>query len=801
MTRLRTAGLFFLLAFLFLGRSWAGGKTHYPADILASYPLYYDGVGSVHNPDLFDVLNIFYPQSVLFHKALDAGRLAAWDPYSFGGHNLISNGHSGFFYPLRWATHLVAPMPWAHDLYLWIHLGLAGTFFCLLLEGFGLDRRAAILGGAVYQFNGFGMGFLEHEHVITYLAWIPLALHLYHQGSLQHSPPRRKVLWLSAAFPLGMAGLVGMMQFWAYTLIFCSLWGLSVWWSTRPRALTDLVALVFSWLFAIGLGAINVLPIFADLGDSARAVIPWQYQSACVREVIVSLPLALVLPDYAGNPVGNFHLQRVTVGGNWIYPETSFYLGILPLVLASLSWSRRARLEWRFFALFPLGLALLSATPLFAVIHALVPGFKQTIVTRFFFVLPLCFSALAAQGLDCLLDGSALYQTLRNRLAALLALLVGLYWVAAQSKTPLFAAWFKSGRIRLPDPSVTPDFPVAAQRAFDSFFTLGNPTFWGPLALLSVTLLALTRKQWKSSLPALLIGLSIIELGARGWAFNSANPPQSLYPSTAETRFLQQHGGRALSLGTVRPNTLAVYGVQGLEGDESLYPEWTRLYGSALAQRPWHGPESFNEKLFPIRALQQSLVDAAAIRWLIVHPAAAAPPPWKEVLSAQLRLYQNPSPWPECYWTGQARSEPTTERAIQLLAQSTGPQDPVVLAEPPKLGQNSSAEWREMNFERHQPEHIVVRGPIEAGWVVLAEGYNRGWTVSQDGRSLPVVRANGMFMAAQTQQGGDLEWRFEPPGLALGAKLTLVSLALLVALLGMLGWTARKPEKSSPGLP
>lgn len=779
----RVVAFFYFLAALFLSRSWLLGQTHYPADILAAYPLFYDGVQEVRNYDLMDVVNIFYPQSVYFQDRLSLGALAAWDPYSFAGHSMLSNGHSGFFYPLRWLTHLALPMPWCHDLFLWLHLGLAGTTLCFLLHSFELGWRSSLFGGAVYQFNGFTMGWFEHEHVLTYTAWLPLILYLYRAGFRRVAAGQRAAYWAGAALVLGMVGTVGMMQFWAYTLIIAAAWGGAHWMGTSPRLpVWQMGLLSLSWLMALATGAVNALPILSDLPLSGRHVIPWDYQAEAFREVLAGLPLSLLLPDYAGNPVGGFHIQRVALGGEWIFPETFFYVGLVPLALIPFSWPYRRRLEWRFFIFFPLVVVLVGASPLFSVVHAVLPGFKQTIATRFLFVLGLSLVVLSSFGLEYLGEKSERWLKFRTLTAGAAVFLGFVYAIALQFKGELFGYWLSSGRIRLPDPHITPDFPAAAQAKFQAFFTLANPSFWLPLLVLTTASVGAALIAQERRWVYLPLTLAVLDPFYHGWNFNSASAPGSLYPLTAEVRFLQGKPGRVMSLASVRPNTLAVYQLRAIEGDESLYPEATRLYGCALAQVPPRGPGTFAAKIFPVQQFEKRLLDLAGVRWLIAHPNRELEPPFRNVFSSQLKIWENPDADSGCYWTNSATAAPDELQALQrLLALPAEREGEVVLSSPGSVGSESiRVEKRPLTFERPTPEELVVKGPLRRGWVVVAEGYNPGWQAEQDGLALRVERANGMFMAVKVEDGGELRLKFEQRGLKIGAVISAATIAFLL---------------------
>lgn len=81
---------------------------------------------------------------------------------------------------------------------------------------------------------------------------------------------------------------------------------------------------------------------------------------------------------------------------------------------------------------------------------------------------------------------------------------------------------------------------------------------------------------------------------------------------------------------------------------------------------------------------------------------------------------------------------------------------------------------------------MTVPGPLKKGWVVWAEGYNSGWRAEQDGQSRRILPANGMFMAVEIEDGGELHLSFIPVGLREGAVVTVLTLGslLIFAFLG-----------------
>jgi len=79
------------------------------------------------------------------------------------------------------------------------------------------------------------------------------------------------------------------------------------------------------------------------------------------------------------------------------------------------------------------------------------------------------------------------------------------------------------------------------------------------------------------------------------------------------------------------------------------------------------------------------------------------------------------------------------------------------------------------------PERVQVRVTApDTGILVLADSYDRGWTAAIDGQPAPVLRVNGMFRGVLLQGGEHtVEFAYNPPGIAYGSSISLISLGLL----------------------
>jgi uncharacterized membrane protein YfhO len=76
--------------------------------------------------------------------------------------------------------------------------------------------------------------------------------------------------------------------------------------------------------------------------------------------------------------------------------------------------------------------------------------------------------------------------------------------------------------------------------------------------------------------------------------------------------------------------------------------------------------------------------------------------------------------------------------------------------------------------------------------LVIAEGWHDGWRAWVDGQPVPVFATNHAFRGVPVPAGShEVVLRFEPPALWSGLLVSLVSLALVMALVMALGMTRR----------
>lgn len=132
----------------------------------------------------------------------------------------------------------------------------------------------------------------------------------------------------------------------------------------------------------------------------------------------------------------------------------------------------------------------------------------------------------------------------------------------------------------------------------------------------------------------------------------------------------------------------------------------------------------------------------------------------------------------------------------EILARLThpdfSPQDEVVLlCESTSAGRDHTRGDKGMpitEFKGNSDAAVLTVRTDRPGVLLFNDNYHRGWTARVNGQKGQLLRANYTFMGVQLPAGTNLvEFRFVPPGFALGAVLTLLGIAFTLIFAVVLG--------------
>ncbi|MET0619304.1 MAG: hypothetical protein ABW056_03440 [Thermoanaerobaculia bacterium] len=125
-------------------------------------------------PTLRDQADFFYPLKLYTADRLRAGEIPLWNPFSGTGEPWLANGQSGVFYPPTWLFLLPAP-GLAGGLFLLLHFAIAAFGARRFLKDENVSDAGALLGAAAFAASGFAVSFSvfwNHFGAFAYLPWI-----------------------------------------------------------------------------------------------------------------------------------------------------------------------------------------------------------------------------------------------------------------------------------------------------------------------------------------------------------------------------------------------------------------------------------------------------------------------------------------------------------------------------------------------------------------------------------------------------------------------------------------------------
>lgn len=501
----------------------------------------------------WDALGQYFPWRTFAARELQAGHIPLWNPHQFNGTPFIANGQSAVFYPLNVVFWILDPA-YAFGVSAFLHTLLAafGTYF--LTQHWQMSRAASLLSAIAFGFCGYLASWVMLPTLANTASWLPVLLLVagdrWAVGSGEMKQKRGSYLLPCL---LACALLAGHPQIFFFLLLALGVQALFV-----PQPGRVILQLIGAGTFAGLLGAIQLLPMLelARLGHRATDGGPTAGGWAGIVQRawhIHELP-ALFIPGW---PMQVEFAESL----NENFPYTG--IGVCLLVLC----------------------ALILAKPILA---------KQVSTTRSRSRTPFYFAGALA--------------------------LLGLLYAFA-TPLPQLLYWSVPGLSQMGG--------------------VGRALFlwhFGAAVLAGFGLDALRSKVTSSIVPIVALLVVIGELFAFGWAFQPTAPRATIYPDTQVTAFLQknqregervwfitpqkgwqpaeflQQNRRNHPPGVLPPNGATVYGINDINGYDSLAPNAYRTWLMKFAPKP--SPD-FNGNMILLEDLPAPALDALNVRYVV----------------------------------------------------------------------------------------------------------------------------------------------------------------------------------------
>ena len=688
-----------------------------------------------------ELYHFVYPA---FHYGFDrmaSGEIPLWNPGQLCGVPVQGDPRTSLFQPLN-VVFLFFPTPQAMALNAYLCLFTGAIGFSLFARGLGVGYVGAFVGGIAWAFSGASAAGISHPSVASALAWIPFTF----WGLLEfarHARCRWAVLTgvfgglliLSGNLPVVLMASVLIL---AYALGWCAFWRRSA----EASLVRSCIGLLLAGLIAAGVSAILWIPVAARAsgldrpgellwGLTVDADIPRNLQE-WGRQLFDCRPGSLPRLGYVG--ISTLLLCPAAVTHRRQWPRALFFVvAILCFAGAFVFW------DWIASATAPRnGLA---------------------------FALSFCVSALAAIGIDALLEQKHA-RGLGLNLAALVLILASgivLFYVCGapvRGNILVFAA--------LLAPAVILPLRRVARLC---------GVFLGFFLFIDLTIASAN------------VYAHPIDDAPDCYAVHEA-AVQQLGDAVGDSRLLVS----AQDLDTGLPGNLGMlYPVQLAGGSHLPLARNQAVWWRALVQEDSPFLRA-SGKGITRDAPHPRLLDLMAVRGVLASPDGPLREgvwrhggPRLHVVQApgEVRCFLNEDALPRAYWVPEWREMPEAEDALEALcAPDFEPNRECVLdrapgfdalAPSPDVNRNAAA----CSIATIAPEHVVVRVDAPApGVVVLSDTFAPGWSATLDGERVPILCANAVFRGVATPKGShEIVFRYQPASFMLGAGLSMIVLA------------------------
>ena len=796
--RLAALCLFWVLAACFFWRPLFRGEILIPVNPRSWHPWaledpeWRQGDPKV-NPLMGDALILTYPWRLHNAEALSRRELPFWNPYIFAGYPHLAALQSHAIYPLAAVFDLwdpVAGIAWSMA----IHLALAGTLMFLFLCRLRIGLGAAVLGGVVFELNGFFLVRMAAPSYVFSGIWAPL-LWIGIEDLIRHG--RWRSSW-TVVLAVCFCFLGGHPQIFVLTMAMGGGYAvLLVVRELRRRPARfvagRLVKVGAAAAFGLGLAGVQLVPFLELVRETARSPVDFDsYRKLALPPAVLGQAL---VPDLFGHPVDrNYWLlaaeryvdaapEAKRIWG-WNYTGENLFTGIAPLMLALLALIRpRSGLTLYFGALASFSLLVVFGAPgVMRLVYEVLPTFQHSRSDRIIYLYMVAISVLTALGWA----GAAGWRADKPPVKAaswlswtLIVLPMApalLQLVTSAEKRSSYRQFSAFARERLQEQSVN----LVAQAIEASVIAV---TIAGLLT-------AINRwpryRGWAWCAALVLI---VVPLYRFGWRYNPVQQQPFLPASTVIERLRQEVGEldriARVGAGAFPANVGQALGLFDVHGaSAAALAPYARLIQTA-------DPQAINKSKYfrafrDPKVLDLPLLDFLGVGLVLANrsiplPRVADLPP-----GLAFGVYRNPTRLPRFFLADRVETYDTAEEGVsRLLSPDFEPQRVALVEDSredllPDQAPSPEDRVRVLSYGAHHIELEVIATSDKL--LVSSEVDYPGWEVAIDGVRQRKVLVNTAFRGALVAAGQhQVVFHYVPRSYYLGLGLTLLC---------AIGWSA-----------
>lgn len=782
-----TAGVFFLLVASFFFYKLFLGNVPFPGDLLIAHYqpwkstsfLGYNPSSYPNKDQYFDALRQFYPWKTASFTQNENIQIPLWNPYNFSGAPLLANFQSAVFYPLN-IFYLLTTQILAWTILVFFQPFLASFFTYLFAQQIGMGKRGAILSGIAYGYSLFMSTFLEYNIIGQTILWLPLILFSGEKiifAMLQRNDIVKRWVFVFI-FAMVFSLFAGHLQLFIFVYGFTVLYFLFRVVPLARRGFKELIFFSFLFFSPLGIGAVQLLPTFELIKESARTSHDFNF---LINILLLQPPdfIRFFIPDFFGNPATKNYLLSDP------YPGKAVYIGLPPLIFALLAITRfRKNFQTLFFTSTAFIIILFIAnSPITQFLYRQnIPFFSTSSPANAIFLLSFSLAILSGFGFDDWL------KNLQNKKVLIVGFLVVFIIFIAE------LLGLKSQQF-------------VQKNVFYSSIILTTFLFF------IIAGYFLKKEKIIKVLPFLLIFLTIFDLFYFFQKFNPFVPRDLVFPQTAIFSWLSQNVGinRFWGYGSanIEANFATQYKLFSPDGYDPLYP---KRYGEFI-QSSQDGKihtdftnitrsdaviaSGFGESDFANNFYRQRVLDVLGVKYILDRAENGStqktflPERYKLVYEENgWKIFENLETVPRAFLAQNYKVlKDNQDFEKTFFSADFDVSKTIFIGEQPSIeGWRKSSKEDNVVIDKYDTSSVNLSVNSDGGGLLfLSDTYYPGWEAFINGRPTKIYQADYAFRAISVSAGEHkITFIYRPQSFLLGGKISIISILATVILIGFI---------------
>lgn len=749
---------------IFFNKVFIRGFVPFPGDLLINHysPWKFEsylGYNPASYPTKFqyhDVIRQLYPWKTFSIEQIKMGQMPLWNPYSFAGTPHAANWQSGVFSPFNILYFILSNID-AFSLGLILQIILAYIFTYLYSRKMGISQEGAILSSIAFSCSLFISTFFEYGVFGQTILWLPLIL--LGVEILLKELSAKGVLLVAGSFVAAAFG--GHPQLYFYILLFIIAYSIVRLSSLRVPKGSRAAVIAFSILISVGISLLQILP-FTELVSSASRV--GHNPEFFLNNMLIKASelILIVSPDFYGNPAsGNYLLSKS-------YPQTSFYIGVIPLIFAMSSLFVKKNNWVKFYIGASVAVLLLvTLNPITSLFYNFrIPLLSTSAPTNGIFLLSFSLAIISGFALDNWLR-------VKNKLPSFISLSLILFLLAT----------------------------FLIHRLLNAELSTKNILFSIALILAVFTSLVLSKVFRRKVFTYFFLLFTCLELFYFFQKFNPFVPRELVYPETQVTSFLKSAAEQNRVWGyrgaNIEPNFSMNYSLFSPVGYDPLYP---KTYGELIYADSRGLFDKFDNRTRSDAVLSEDsitnpdkskILNLLGVKYIVDRVENGSDEKtfpgqrFKLVYeNSGWKIFENRSAVPRFFLSSEYRVVKDKDEFVKNFFDADfDPSKTILLEESPEFAsqtnENNSGSVDLINYSPNGVVFDVVADQPQL--LFLSDMYFPGWKAYVDSTHTKIYRADHAFRAVVVPSGKHrVEFVYQPESFKKGVVVSVAGLFVLV---------------------